>query len=134
MSTRSNVGILDNDTGKVEAIYVHYDGYPSGIGKVLLKHYDNADKVADMVEIGNASYLEPEITKPKGHTFNKPVKGHSVFYGRDRGEENQESQIHNSLNDYLDYQDWTDYVYYFDTDKEKSYGKRRNCERNDWKR
>ena len=121
MSTRSNVGILDNDTGKVEGIYVHYDGYPSGIGKVLLKHYDSGERVQALIDLGNASYLEPEMSKPKGHSFNKPVKGYSVFYGRDRGEEGNESQKHKNLDAYLDYQDWTDYVYYYDFDKEKWY-------------
>tara|TARA_R110001599_G_scaffold122244_3_gene293997 strand:+ start:4404 stop:6389 length:1986 start_codon:yes stop_codon:yes gene_type:complete len=131
MSTRSNVGILD-DTGRVEAIYVHYDGQPSDVGRMLLKHYNTKDKSKELVDLGNASYLEPKMSKPKGHTFNKPVKGYSVFYGRDRKEEGNESQLYKSLDSYQDAQEWTDYVYYYDFDKEKWYWKDTSELRGKW--
>lgn len=40
MSTRSNVGII-NPNGDVKVVYVHYDGYPSGVGKELEKNHNS---------------------------------------------------------------------------------------------
>jgi hypothetical protein len=44
MSTRSMIGIQQED-GKIEAIYCHYDGYPEGVGQTLADHYQTTDKV-----------------------------------------------------------------------------------------
>ena len=121
MATRSNIGIYDSDTGKVEAIYVHYDGYPSGVGKMLHKHYQDTDKVADLIDLGGVSFLEPEITKPEGHSFSNPVRGYTVFYGRDRGDKGMEAQVYDSVKDYFDISsgDWADYKYLYDIDTGK---------------
>ena len=47
MSTRSNIAIeLPKDkkgNKKVKVIYVHSDGYPYGVGKCLVDHYNNYD-------------------------------------------------------------------------------------------
>ena len=37
MSTRSRVGIKNED-GTITSVYVHHDGYPSGVGDVLFKN------------------------------------------------------------------------------------------------
>jgi hypothetical protein len=42
MSTRSNIAIEDPKTKKVKVIYVHSDGYPYGVGKCLVDHYNNS--------------------------------------------------------------------------------------------
>ena len=43
MSTRSNIAIEDPKTKKVKVIYVHSDGYPYGVGKCLVDHYNKYD-------------------------------------------------------------------------------------------
>ena len=43
MSTRSNIAIEDPKTKKVKVIYVHSDGYPYGVGKCLVDHYNHYD-------------------------------------------------------------------------------------------
>ena len=40
MSTRSNIAIED-EKGKIHAIYVHSDGYPNGVGHCLLENYNS---------------------------------------------------------------------------------------------
>ena len=44
MSTRSNIAIElpkdKNGNKKVKVIYVHSDGYPYGVGKCLVDHYN----------------------------------------------------------------------------------------------
>ena len=43
MSTRSNIAIED-EKGKIHAIYVHSDGYPNGVGHCLLTYYNDYKK------------------------------------------------------------------------------------------
>ena len=70
MSTRSNIAIEDPKTKKVKVIYVHSDGYPYGVGKCLVDHYNNRQMAAKLFEHGDASYL--------GDTIDE-----CSFYGRD---------------------------------------------------
>ena len=113
MATRSNIGILED--GKVKAIYVHYDGYPSGVGKTLLENYTDKTKIKDLIDLGGVSFLQPNITKPEGHSFNTPTKGYTVFYGRDRGDKGMEPQTYDSVRDVQE----NDYTYIYDTDTGK---------------
>ena len=86
-STRSQVGVIDKN-GNILSTYVHYDGYPQGVGKTLKQHY-NGTKVKQLLKIdGGAgiSFLEPSIKGGPDHSFTNPKKGETVFYGRDRGE------------------------------------------------
>ena len=70
MSTRSNIAIEDPKTKKVKVIYVHSDGYPYGVGKCLVDHYNNYDLAKELFQHGDASYL--------GDTLDE-----CSFYGRD---------------------------------------------------
>ena len=56
MSTRSNIAIEDPKTKKVKVIYVHSDGYPYGVGKCLVDHYNNYDLAKELFQHGDASY------------------------------------------------------------------------------
>lgn len=98
MATRSAIGIRLNN-GKIKAVYCHYDGYPEGVGKTLLEHYDGKTNATKLISLGDISVLDKSMTKPAGHTFNKPVNGYSVFYGRDRGEKNTKAKIYDSVKD-----------------------------------
>jgi hypothetical protein len=70
MSTRSNIAIEDPKTKKVKVIYVHSDGYPYGVGKCLVDHYNMYDLAKELFNYGDASYL--------GDTIDE-----CSFYGRD---------------------------------------------------
>jgi len=70
MSTRSNIAIEDPKTKKVKVIYVHSDGYPYGVGKCLVDHYNRRELAELLFEHGDASYL--------GDTIDE-----CSFYGRD---------------------------------------------------
>ena len=61
MSTRSNIAIEDPKTKKVKVIYVHSDGYPYGVGKCLVDHYNKRDVAKLLFEHGDASYLGDTI-------------------------------------------------------------------------
>ena len=63
MSTNSLVAYLNED-GSVVSSYVHYDGYATGVGEMLLEHY-NSDKLARDLAwcLGYASSLKETISE-----------------------------------------------------------------------
>jgi hypothetical protein len=83
MATRSRIGILNND-GTVVSCYVHWDGYPSNNGQILLDHYTDESKIRAMIELGDMSILGREIGVK--HRFSTPLDGVCTYYGRDRGD------------------------------------------------
>jgi hypothetical protein len=85
MSTRSII-TAKTSGGIFKTIYCHFDGYPSGVGATLLKHYTDQAKIDALMALGDLSSLDAECIAPEGHSHGMPVKGCSVAYGRDRGE------------------------------------------------
>ena len=65
MSTRSNIAIelpADKDGfKKVKVIYVHSDGYPYGVGKILNDNYTTYQKAKKLFNYGDASFLSDTI-------------------------------------------------------------------------
>ena len=103
MSTRSNIAIEDPKTKKVKVIYVHSDGYPYGVGKCLVDHYNHYDLAKQLFTEGDASYL--------GDTF-----AECSFYGRDWDREEDPAReyrdewmyMHNMTGDFM-----IEYIYLF---------------------
>lgn len=87
MGTRSRIG-YEKENGEVVSSYCHWDGYPSGNGSTLLQHYTTLEQVKALVDEGDMSQLNEKCDKPEGHSFESPVEGYTVYYGRDRGEKN----------------------------------------------
>jgi len=114
MSTRSNIGILNQD-GTVDYIYCHYDGYVSHNGKILSEHYSDEASVWALIALGDMSALTETID-------------HSIFYGRDRGEGDTGARKCS----YVDYtkERFEEYVYLFTPGEGWSY---REDKINDWK-
>lgn len=112
MSTRSNIGVLNAD-GTVQAVYCHFDGYPTGVGAVLQKHYNDDAKARKLVSMGGISTIGPEI----GESNPFPEKGDDrdcCFYTRDRGEE-LEIGVHESAKAYMERFDvFIEYRYLWD--------------------
>jgi hypothetical protein len=87
MGTPCDIAIVHLD-GTVEAISVNYDGYLSGMGPLLLHHYDDRQKIIDMLALGNYSSLGEDSQN-------------SIAYIRDRGEGSGElSRTFLSTHDY----------------------------------
>lgn len=84
MATRSRIGIKRPD-GTVKSIYCHFDGYPEGVGKVLLENYQSEEKITQLISLGDLSSLGAEIGEKTD--FMNPKDGQCVAYMRDRGEE-----------------------------------------------
>ena len=102
MGTRSAIGYKTAE-GKVRAKYSHYDGYPAYTGKMLQEHYTQARKIAQMVELGDQSFLAEEIFPVGEHSFENPEEGCTIFYGRDRGESNVEAREFDTVQEFVDY-------------------------------
>lgn len=110
MGTRSAIGVMHGSKAKV--VYCHYDGYLSHNGQILLDHYNSA-KANHLVALGDMSSLGRNIEAPEGvaHSFNTPVDGVCVFYGRDRQEEGCEFQVCQSDVELFETYDDCEYFY-----------------------
>ena len=113
MATRSTISIVDKKTktGKGRQIYCHWDGYKENNGAILLQHYNNAEKINELIDLGSISSLRPNIKPSKigtlrtwngneyvetetsmPHTFDSPHENVVIAYMRDRGETEQEAK------------------------------------------
>lgn len=88
MSTRSVI-CKETLNKTYVGIYCHHDGYPLWVGKTLLDHYSDRDRVEKLLHLGDLSSLEEKIEPDadKIHTFDNPQGDVCVAYHRDRGEE-----------------------------------------------
>ena len=57
MSTRSMIAVQDAD-GACYAIYCHFDGYVSHMGKMLTTYFNSDEKAADLVNEGEVRSIE----------------------------------------------------------------------------
>ena len=73
MATRSLILKRSND-GNLTGIYCHWDGYPDGVGRKLIDHYNDPVKVASLLALGDISMLGYELSD-------------TIAYCRDRKEE-----------------------------------------------
>jgi len=86
MATRSVIARLDNNG--IKAIYCHNDGYLSNNGKILDQHYQDEDKVEELLAHGDVSSLDENI----GEKINfddielRRKNKQCMFYFRDRDE------------------------------------------------
>lgn len=99
MGTHARIAI-QNDDNTFTSIYLHWDGYTEGAGKILFENYFNENQVHALMNLGNLSSLDKSIECPNGHCFENSIAGYCVAYGRDRGEEHQEAQRHSSIYDF----------------------------------
>ena len=90
MATRARIGI-QNEDGTITAAYQHWDGYPGGLGYNLVDYWTDSDKVKAAIELGNASkwgfIIGDKIDFDDRQNPMQEVQ--NVYYGRDRGEQDQ---------------------------------------------
>jgi hypothetical protein len=91
MSTRSLINVKCYD-GKVRSIYVHSDG--DAHLDTLKEYYNSQEAVEQLVSLGDLSSLDKSAGEPpEEHSFENPVDGYCVAYGRDRGAKDTEAVI-----------------------------------------
>lgn len=93
MSTRSAIAIQHGD--RIKAVYVHFDGYLTGVGYRLQHYWRDSVAVNGLIAGGDISSLGAEIgtEHPFGERteYGEPQPGIHVptvttFYNRDRGD------------------------------------------------
>jgi hypothetical protein len=105
MSTRSRIGIqLDNS---IVSVYHHWDGYPEGVGKTLNQHFTTKEQVTELIDGGDLSTIMP-VHDWDGNKVETPFP----LYYSERGDQNVEPRMDESLEDYLS--DGEEYAYLFD--------------------
>jgi hypothetical protein len=124
MSTRSRVGI-ETPSGYVRSIYVHFDGYPEGVGRKLLDHWSDEQRINELLDLGDLSGLGSRIGEDRGTGWfdqraastmemsdseRDAILAECLAYGRDRGEKDVGARMH-TKDDWPDSgQEW-EYLY-----------------------
>ena len=130
--TRWLVGI-EEPSGKITSTYGHYDGYPEWAGKHLKKYYRNPAVVKQLLKLGRAgiSTIGKKIKGSKDHSFEKPEKDVTVFYGRDRGEKGRMTSKWGNR-DKVKFDSGEEYAYIYNMKEKKWYYKSRYSNQRDW--
>jgi hypothetical protein len=71
MGTRCTVAIAEGES--VRFITVNWDGYLTGVGRMLLNNFNDIESVNRLIDMGDASSINETIDD-------------SIFYARDRNE------------------------------------------------
>ena len=67
MGTRSLIAIKNQDE-TYDAVYCHFDGYPSGVGATLNNHYTSEDKIRELISSGDMSCLKENVADCEFYT------------------------------------------------------------------
>jgi hypothetical protein len=116
MSTRSAIGIKHGN--RIKAIYCHYDGYLEHVGRALNTYYQSSVKVNQLISQGDMSGIGADIGEK--HSFSERseyladgIARQCTFYGRDRGEENQNFLSFGSEAEFVEYYDGSGCEFYY---------------------
>lgn len=101
MATRGSITVKHTD-GKYHSVYTHWDSYLSHHGVLLVEHYNSQELAEKLVAGGSISSLGKTCEPENGHTFETPIKGITVYYGRDRSDFDTEAVICDSLQECLE--------------------------------
>ena len=131
--TRWLVGI-EAPNGQIVSTYGHWDGYPEWAGKYLKRFYNNPMKVKQLLKLGQQgiSSIDKSMKGGKDHSFDKPKKGETVFYGRDRGEKSNATSKWKSR-DAVKFHSGEEFAYIFNMKDKKWYYKASRGNPKDWK-
>lgn len=112
MGTRSRIAVMHGDV--IKSIYCHWDGYISHNGQILEQYYDSA-RANQLVALGDISSLRQLIEIPEGveHSFDNASPNVTVFYGRDRGQEDVSWKVDHTFADFLTRVDSCGADYYY---------------------
>jgi hypothetical protein len=100
MSTPFYIG-RGNDDGTYDCITVHWDGFLSTAGPILLNHYKTDESINELIALGDLSVLGKSTSNCGGHTFDTPLPNRCIAYGRDRRDQ-QQAKWENGAG-YIDY-------------------------------
>lgn len=97
MATRSSIAMVTGEG--IRSVYVHWDGYPEGVGATLEEHYQDPGKLASLMDRGDVSVLAEEIGEENSWEPGKRREDVCLFYA-DRGEDSP-SILHLNVGEWL---------------------------------
>lgn len=59
MSTHCTISLKSDDN--IRTTYCHLDGYPEGVGYMLVKHYRDVDKISELLDLGYLRSLHENL-------------------------------------------------------------------------
>jgi hypothetical protein len=84
MATRSTIWIKTDEGYR--GIYCHFDGVLERVGKTLVTHYTDINKINKLIDLGSISVLGSEIGN-KIDFYNNNTNNQTIAYHRDRGDD-----------------------------------------------
>lgn len=108
MATRSRIG-YQLPSGHIVSVYHHWDGYPSFLGKRLLKNYNTDKEITELIDGGDISTIETD----KDWEY-KSVPEHVQYYAQ-RGDTGVEPILSKNKREFIKVTDecWGEYAYLF---------------------
>ena len=107
MATRSRIGI-ELKNGSVLSVYHHWDGYPEWLGRILKTHYNDRQKVAELIDGGDMSLC---WTEDRWNSETKAQEYGPQYYSQ-RGD-NCPPRLDADLTEYLLPDNSEEYAYVF---------------------
>ena len=109
---------MEDADGKVRSSYLHFDGYPSGAGRILIDHYNTPESAEALLALGFLSSIGERLVPESGekHDYENPVDGVCIAYHRDRGEKMQPATVWTNAEEMLANaadRFWAEYCYLF---------------------
>ena len=86
MATRANISVKVKNN--YLTVYSHWNGYLEGVGAILFNHYNSQEAAEALIKGGNISSLGKKCDCPEGHSFENPIPDYTVYYRRNRENEN----------------------------------------------
>ena len=114
MATRSTIAV-ELDDGVIKQVYCHWDGYLTNNGRILLEHYADPIVAEELVTLGSISSLRETVGEQ--HSFDERYDATdarskwTVFYGRDRGEDDTGYHMFKNFEDYAANHQYEEYEY-----------------------
>lgn len=113
MSGTSSLLVVQTDKEEFKCVYVGYDGYPAGIGKALIAHYNSLVRANELVSGGSMAAVKPTMD-----VYDPSIPYHLrgiEYYVRDCGatEESSGVKIGKTIREAMNavQVDYVDYVY-----------------------
>lgn len=111
MATRSLIGLTKED-GKIQVIYCHWDGYPSGVGLQLALNYKDVETIQKLMDLGDRSSLRGAPTEEDTYLQSQGTKVVPTIY--DNFQQFLDNDKAGAEYFYLWDKDWTIYKVGFD--------------------
>jgi hypothetical protein len=113
MATRGTISI-ENEDGSINTVYSHWDNYIACNGALLVKNYNTAEKIRQLLTLGDISSLGSYVAEPGVNpSFDRKLgeSDYTTYYAY-RGEEVR-INTWGSLDDYERNQQFEEFNYLF---------------------